>query len=448
VVNNIIGTGIGMQAQVYTSRDELNARVNDDIETQWCKWARADSCHVAGRMSFSDIERSLIGEVFEAGEMLVRKHYRPFGMSQIPFALELIEPERLVDDYTAPWLVAENGNEIRMGVEVDGYGRPVAYYIRKRHPGELRFTNQSPDEVDRIPASQILHLAMVDRWPQTRGEPWMASVIRTFNDMSGYVDAEITRARIQASPPWTIETQEDAVSFGEQKPDGSVEMTVEAGVVKRLNPGEKLNASPVNSPNPQVEPFMRYLLRNLAAGIGVSYESLSKDYSQSNYSSSRLALLDDRDLWRVLQSWFISSFREPIHREWMQQAVTAQAFKTFSVDEWAYNREKFEAVRFRPRGWGWVDPTKEVEAFKEAVRSGFMTMQDVVATSGADIEELFDQRKKETDLANEAGLVFDTDPAQDKAKELEPDPVEPEPEEPEETEPEEPAERRVFSFQR
>ena len=43
----------------------------------------------------------------------------------------------------------------------------------------------------------------------------------------------------------------------------------------------------------------------LAAGCGPSYESLSRDYSQSNYSSSRLSLLDDRDLWRVLQQWWL-----------------------------------------------------------------------------------------------------------------------------------------------
>lgn len=450
VVNNVIGTGIGMQGQVYTTRDELNSRVNDEIESVWKEWCYADYCHTGGRLDFSMFERALMAQVFEAGEVFVRKHYRRFGDSSIPFALELIEAERIADDLFKP-SYDRGRNNVRMGVEVDEFNRPVAYYVRKRHMGELRFSlNMAPDEIERVPAEQIIHLAFGDRWPQTRGEPWMSAVIRTARDMAGYIEAEITRARAQASVPWTIETPENITSFGELQSDGSVEMTVEAGVAKRLNPGEKMNVPNIGSPNPQVESFMRYLLRDFAAGLGVSYASLSADYSQSNYSSSRLALLDDRDVWRAFQAWFLCSFRQPIHREWMQQAVMAGAFKTFSIEAWAMDRRKYEGVRFRPRGWGWVDPTKEVEAFKQAVRCGFMTLQDVVSQSGADIEEIFDQRKKEIELAEEAELVLDTDPANEvKQQEAAPDTPPDDPDdETEDESTEEPANRRVFSLAR
>ena len=74
--------------------------------------------------------------------------------------------------------------------------------------------------------------------------------------------------------------------------------------------------------------------------------------------------------------------------------------------------EKFEAVRFRPRGWGWIDPTKEVEAYKQAVRCGFMTLQDVLSNSGQDFEDVLTARAKEIDETDALGLVLDTDPAQ------------------------------------
>lgn len=417
VVNNVIGQGIGLQAQVYNTRGELSARVNEEIEELWENWSQADSCHTGGRLDFSAFERALVAQIFEAGEVFVRKRYQPFGASTIPFALELIEAERLADELSAPFVAARNGNEIRMGIELDSFMRPVAYHIRKRHRSEFLLRAGGADEIERVPANQIIHLAPVDRWPQTRGVPWMAATLSTFKDMSGYVQAEVVRARVHASTPWTIESVEGASSFGEgsEDGDGSVEMTVEPGIAKRLNPGEKFTAPQTNSPNPALEQFMRYLLRDIAAGVGPSYESLSRDYSQSNYSSSRLALLDDRDLWRVFQSWFICSFRKPVHREWMQQAVLARSFTTFTIEQWAIDRVKFESVRFRPRGWGWVDPTKEVEAFKEAVRCNFMTQQDVVATSGADFEELVEQRKKELEMLQEAGIVSDTDPAADSA---------------------------------
>lgn len=412
VVNNVIGTGINLQAQVYTTRDSMNERVNTEIEDVWKDWCSADSCHTGGRLSFAMLERAAMAQVFEAGEVLIRKHPRRFGSSSIPLGLELIEAERIADDLVRPDQ-DRTRNEIRMGVEVDEFSRPVAYYIRRRHPGELRFSlSVGPEEIERVPADQIIHLAIGDRWPQTRGEPWMSSVLRTAHNMAGYVQAEVQRARTQAAIPFTIETPQDSESFGTKKTDGSIEMLVEPGTAKRLNPGEKLNAPPMGSPNPQVEPFMRYLLRDFASGLGVNYASLSGDYSQANYSSSRLALLDDRDVWRAFQAWFLHSFRMPLHREWLQQAVLAQSFKTFSVANWALDRRKYEAVRFRPRGWGWVDPTKEVEAYKEAVRCGFMTQQDVLSQSGAELDEVLEQRAKEIRLAEELGLVFDTDPKQ------------------------------------
>lgn len=449
VVNNVIGTGIGMQAQVMNTRGELNDRINGSIEDAWKEWSQAEYCHTGGRLAFKHLERALMGQVFAAGEAFVRKHYSPFGRSRVPFSLELIEPERVADDLTSPAISVETGHEVRMGIEVDQFHRPVAYYIRKRHPSEHRFTAGQRDAVERVPADQIIHLAVIDRWPQTRGEPWMHAVARTFNDMAGYTEAEITRARIQAATPWTIETPEDSSSFGEEQADGSVYMDVEPGVVKRLNPGEKMNAPSTNSPNPAMDPFMRYMLREVAAGTGPSYESLSRDYSQSNYSSSRLALLDDRDLWRFYQSWFICDFRHQIHKEWLQQAVLAGAVEGLHASQYAPDPKKFEAVLFKPRGWTWIDPTKEVEAYKEAVKQGFTTVTDVIAATagGQDIEDVLATRERELKMMDDKGLVFETSPEFYNKPEPEPAPP-PKPEEPADEAPKEPADKRVFSFQR
>jgi len=412
VVNNVIGTGMGMQAQVRTTRGDLNQRVNDDIEKAWRKWSCADSCHTGGRLHFRMLERQAVGQVFEAGEVFIRKHYRRFGRSEVPFALELIEGERLADEYISTHISAQQGVEVRMGVEVDEFHRPLAYWIRSRHPSEYRFATTTVDHMERIPADQIIHLAVLDRFPQSRGIPWLHTAMRRVADMDGYSEAEITRARVQAATPWTIETPNDVENFGEIQTDGSVEMDVEPGVAKRLNPGEKMNAPSATAPNPALDGFMRYMIREIAAGIGVSYESLSRDYSQSNYSSSRLALLDDRDVWRFLQTWFITDFRELIHREWLSVAVLSRAIPSIPADQYAADIDKFEAVRFKPRGWSWVDPTKEVAAYKEAIMAGLTTNTDVIAATagGLDIEDVLDQREQELELMRERGLVFDTSP--------------------------------------
>lgn len=416
VQNNVIGAGIGMQGQVMSSRDTLRQDVNDAIEEGWRDWACSEYCHTGGTLHFCDLERALMGQVFEAGEVYVRKHYRPFGGGTIPFALEMIEAERIADEFQYPPAAAA-GALIKMGIEVDRYGRPLAYWIRQRHPGELRVQAGETDRLERVPAEQILHLRLVDRWPQTRGEPWLHAVARKLNDMDGYSEAEIVAARGAANYLNTIETAEGdhplATPVDPSNPGGEKEVVTEPGMTIRLAVGEEMKFNNPSRPNTALDPFMRYMLREVAAGTGVSYESLSRDYSQSNYSSSRLALLDDRDLWRMLQQWFIRNCRLPLHKEWLQAAVLSRAIAPVRVDEYAADPKKFEAVLFKPRGWSWIDPTKEVEAYKEAIKAGFTTVSDVIAVTGEgkDLEDVLRQRARELKMMGQAELEFDTSPS-------------------------------------
>jgi lambda family phage portal protein len=428
IVNNVIGAGVGMQAQVLGVRGELNTRVNDDIELRWLEWSRADSCHTGGTMHFADLERAAMAEIVTAGECFIRKHFRRFGSSTVPYALELIEAERVLDDTSSPITGVVAGN-VRMGVELDEFQRPLAYYIRRRHPGDRRWQGNMPDEVIRVPAAEIFHLRLGDRWPQTRGEPWLHNVLRKLDDLNEYTQAEIEAARASAYFFGTIESPESvnplANDAGEETAPA---MDISPGVIQQLMPGEKLNFHTPSRPNAALDAFVRHMLREMAAGLNVSYESLSRDYSQSNYSSSRLALLDDRDTWRTLQRWWIRSFREPLHREWLQAAVLSRAVTSVPIDAYMADVERYSAVLFKPRGWSWVDPVKEVDAFVTAVKAGFTTVTDVIAQTagGLDIEDVIATRKRELKMFEAAGIEVDT------TVEEPPEPVEPaEPEEPE-----------------
>jgi lambda family phage portal protein len=406
---NVIGAGIGIQAQVESSRGNPRRDVNEQIEEAHAEWSRSINCHTGGVLALPDIERLGIGHVFEAGEILIREHFRPFGTSRIPYALEVIESERLIPDMNAPTLNAAPGNVVKMGVEVNTYGRPVAYWIRTNHPGDYRVPVEARQKVERVPASEVYHLKLTDRWPQTRGEPWLHAVARRLNDMDGYSEAEITAARGAASYMATIETDStDPEAYGEEteKASGDFEVELAPAQVLRLQPGERFNPFAPNRPNANMDPFMRMMLREVAAGVDVSYESLSRDYSQSNYSSSRLSLIDDRDLWRILQQWWIREFRVPVYRNWLTQAVLSGEIPSISIQEFAANQKKFWAIRFKPRGWSWIDPTKEVDAAEKAVRAGFTTVTDVIAETGAgrDIEDVIKTRARELELFEEADI--------------------------------------------
>jgi len=417
VKNNVIGSGVGMQAQVGTNRAGANSRINADIEAVFGAWCKADTCHTGGAVHFHDLERMALGQVFEAGEVFIRKHRRAFGASAVPLALEVIESERVPLDIALPSADGKT-TETRMGIEQDEYGRAIAYWIRKKHPGDLRSPGTTADLYERVEAEYILHLRIIDRWPQARGEPWLHTAVRKLNDMDQYSGSEVQAARASARVFGTIETPEgDAPLATDEEDDGTPVFDIEDGTIQQLNPGEKLEWHAPNRPNTALDPFMRYMLREVAAGVGVSYESLSRDYSQSNYSSSRLALLDDRDLWRTLQQWWIRAFRDPLHAEWLRQAVYARAITSISVEQYALNPAKFEAVVWKPRGWSWVDPTKEVKAYKEAIRAGLTSATDVIAATadGRDIEDVIGALQRERELFAQAGITVDTDVAAEQA---------------------------------
>ena len=409
VVNNVIGPGIGLQAQVMSTRGNMAERINNGIEAAWAEWSRPETCHTGGTLHFCDLERMLMAQVFEAGEVFVRLRRRPFGEGTVPLSLEVIEAERLADDFSVPVVGNTTGN-VRMGIECDTFGRPVWYWVRQLHASDISHRiDGNSNQLERVPAADMLHLRIVERWPQTRGVPWLHTAMRRLNDMDGYAEAEIVAARASANIVGFIKSPELPTPDSEEQ-GGQRDMAMEPGMVEHLAPGEDFVGFNPSRPNPAMDPFMRLMLREVAAGAEVSYEAISRDYSQSNYSSSRLSLLDDRDTWRSLQRWLIRSFRERLHREWLQAAVLSRSIPEISVGEYALNPVKFQAVAFKPRGWTWVDPTKEVAAYKEAILAGMTTLTDVIAATsgGADIEDVIQTRKRELQLLDEAGIEVDT----------------------------------------
>jgi lambda family phage portal protein len=414
VISNVIGQGIGLQANIKNNRGRAVAEYNDPIEAAWTEWCCAENCHIGGSLHFSDMERLLMGEVFEAGDVLVRIHRN--GTGAVPLSLEVIEAERLADEWEAP---SHNGNLVRQGIEVDSYHRPIAYWMHEFHPGDPRRAMVT-DRLIRVPAADIIHLRVLDRWPQVRGVPWMHAAMTRLNQLGEFQEAAVVAARIGAEKVMVLEESAEgglaesmAASGGAAENDGTLVWNSGKGQVDILPAGTKVAEWNPQYPNENFDPFVRSALRDVSSAFGMSYESLTRDYSQSNMSSTRLSQGEDRDEWTTLQQWFIRNFRRRLHQIWIEAAVLSGAIPAIPVASYVADRAKFEAVSFKPRGWSFFDPAKEVNSYKDAVRSGFTTVSKVISKTcdGADLEDVLAERRRELDLMAEAGLVFDTDPA-------------------------------------
>ncbi|MCM4644423.1 phage portal protein, partial [Escherichia coli] len=62
----------------------------------------------------------------------------------------------------------------------------------------------------------------------------------------------------------------------------------------------------------------------------------------------------------------------------------------------------------------WIDPVKEAEAWRIQIRGGAATESDWVRAGGRNPDEVKRRRKAEIDENSRLGLVFDTDPVNDK----------------------------------
>ena len=420
VMNNVIGTGIKLQAQVMMQRGgKLDEAINDQIERAWGYWGYKSYCDVAGKLCFADIERMVVGAMCESGEVFVRLIRRPFGGSKVPFALQIIEADQLDETYTGKSSAA--GNEWRMGVEVDSFGRPIQYAFLAKHPGDSPFVGAPGKRHLMLPADEVLHLFISDRPGQTRGVTWFASAIKRLHHLTGYEEAEVVRARAASSLMGFITSPEGEL-MGDEVLDDQRVSNFQPGVFKYLQPGESVTVPQLDAPDGQFEPFMRAMLRATAAGVGMSYESCSRDYSQTNYSSSRLALLEDRENWKAIQRYLIENFHQPVFEAWLEMAVMGGKL---NLPTYEAQPERYKRVKWCPRAWAWIDPQKEVAAYKEAVRCGFKTQAQVVAEQGGDINELMAERQAELELADELGIALDTDPRSEQVAAL-PEPPLPE----------------------
>jgi lambda family phage portal protein len=406
IASNVVGNGIPFQAQVKKQRgNKLDQPTNDAIEAAWATWSKAKHCHTAGKLCFADIERLVVRSIAESGEVLVRMVKQPFGGSKIPLALEVIEADKLDETYngTAP----NSKNEVRMGVELDSWQRPVAYWFRNKHPGDYTFPAATVDTAQqrtRISADEILHLFLTERPGQTRGISWFASAVKSLHHLAGYTEAEVIRARASSALMGFITSPEGEL-IGDDVMDGERVTSFEPGVFKYLQAGETVTVPNLDAPDGQFEPFVRGMLRAVSAGLGVSFESISHDFSQTNYSSSRLSLLEERDNWRMLQRWLTENLHQRVFEQWLELAVLSGAL---NLPVYEADPERFRQVRWMYRGWAYVDPQKEIAAYKEAEMAGYTTKAEIIAQNGGDIEEIFRQRRRELDLADELGLSFDT----------------------------------------
>lgn len=411
---NIIGLGIRLQSNIKNSKGESDTELNKKIEEEWKKWCRPDSCDVTGRMSMPDMQRLIARSMYRDGETpLIRFIYKKRGKSRVPFSLQFLEQDRIDEKLNRP--AAEGQNAIKMGVEIDEYGKALFYHIHRVHPGDSALFKSGSTDLIKVPADKLIHGFRLERAEQTRAVSLFSAALSTIRQLKGFIDAVVIRKRVEASIMYFIKTLtgeapitsvEDAESAGNPEKQDRLTDIVPAGV-HYLAQDEDVVSPPINSTNAGDESIKAGLLRDMATSTGISYESTSGDFTKTNYSSSRMSKLSERELFRIIQQWIADNVMQPIFEEWIKAAEMNGVIK---IPGYSQNPEQFNQPKWLPRGWSWVDPQKDIQATVTAVKSGLTTMTEALAERGLDFEETMNQIKKERERINELGLELDIFP--------------------------------------
>lgn len=398
--DNFVGSGIKPRAR--TKMDRLNKQVM----AAWTAWAA--ECDAEGNCDFYGLEALIVRSIFESGEVFVRfrDRFASDGLT-VPFQLQVLESDYL--DTSKNYEVG-NGGYVRQGIEFDKLGRRAAYWMWSQHPGDATVIQPRLQSV-RIPADQILHVYEKDRPGQIRGVTAYAPVILKMRDLDDYDDAELWRKKIESCfAAFVIQNSgTDGPTIGNivnTTASGSagqpVPKRVEAfrpGMIEYLKPGEDVKfGNPSSDAN--YPAYMRAQLHAVASGLGITYEQLTGDLSQVNYSSLRAGLVEFRRTIDTLRKQvFIPMFCMPVWKRFIDRAYLAgQISKVDYTVSWT-------APRFEM-----IDPLKDAQADTLMMRNGTLTLREAIANRGYDPDDQLDEIAATNEQLDAKQIILDSDP--------------------------------------
>lgn len=395
---NVVGAnGITMQVRKRNEDNSLDVVGNRLIERAFSAWGRQGFCTVDGKLSWNQAQRLFIETLARDGEVLIKKIRNPAG-NPFGFSLQFIEADYLDEEHNTR---LENGNEVRMGVEINKAGKPLSYFLFEDHPHhDGNFGTYTKRKHNRVPADDIIHCFIQERAGQTRGVPFMSNVLSKIKMLDGYQEAELVAARVAASKMGFFTSPEGDGFVGDDYDQQAPIMDASPGTFTQLPQGMSFQAFDPSHPTTAFADFEKAILRSIASGLGVSYVSLANNLEGVSYSSIRQGTIEDRDHFKMLQQFMIDHFVDAVYREWLMMAISVGRINLpmTKYDLFADN------VIYRPRGFAWVDPQKEINASVTALNNGILSLQDIHSQYGRDTEEVFEQIDREGELADRYGI--------------------------------------------
>jgi lambda family phage portal protein len=416
---NVLGKeGLRLQMRLMKRKDEPDAEINDAVETAWRAWGKRGVCEVTGQLTWKECERLLLEALARDGGFLLRKLNRR-GPKQ--FQLQLLDYEmldaRLYRDMA-------NGNRVRMGVEINDDGAAQAYWLRNDGKPDLNLRNfgYAVNDHVRVPADEIIHRFIAEEANQLRGYPWLSVGGRRLWLVQDYEESAAVASSNAAKRLgfFVSPTGEAPPGIGDQIVSSVLEQAKAAGQVLSaqevqtlMQTAEKFSTTVPGQydtvpagydfrqyesdyPHTNYSEYVKSCLRGVASGLGVSYVSLGNDLESVNYSSARVGILEEREVFKALQGWLIEALHADVFAAWLKMALLADS--TLSKLDPVRYETYVEAASWQPRGWAGIDPAKEANANQTNLQLKLTSRRRIILERGDDPDEVFAEIEAEEKL--------------------------------------------------
>lgn len=410
VANTVGPHGIGIEPQPRRADGGIHEDYAKALREAWRDWCRRPE--VTHRHSWAKAQRMMARTWLRDGECFAQTLIGNIASldhgTRVPLSIEMIEPDLVPYHYT------DETQGIRQGIQRNAWGRPRGYYAYKAHPGEQLGATRDTD-LKRIPAERMLHIAALDRIGQLRGVSEFASVITRLEDIKDYEESERVAAKIAAMLTAYVKKGAPDLYTPEGAPrdeNGNIlprELNLQPGMIlDNLAIGEEVGLIDAKRPNPNVMSFRQGQLRATAAGVRASYSTISRDYG-GTYSSQRQELVEQWTNYATLTDEFVGMCVRPVWELFVMAAhlsgvvVIPREVVTHTADDALYVAQSMP----------WIDPLREVEAWKAMTRAGFASEVEVMRRRGVNPRDVLEQLAAHRKAAAAAGLVFDSDAAKD-----------------------------------
>ena len=416
-VDRVVGTGLALSAQ--PNRTVLGWSVEQalawkgEVQREFSLFSDSAERDIGQELNFYQQQGLVLRSALESGDCFT---LLPDGRrtSTQPYALRL---QVLEADRVGNPLGQMDTALIAGGVRLSTLGAPDAYHLYDQHPGGWLpgqggslYAGQWVERLGRSGRRRMLHHYRKLRPGMPRGVPYLAPIIDCIKQISRYTEAEIMAAVITSYLTVFIETPTGAsapVFDGTAPGDGGPgqEVGLGMGAVVGLAPGEKVQSVNPGRPNPNFEPFILAVIKQMGMALGLPYELLVKQFNAS-YSASKAALLDAWVYFRSVRTWLSLSFCQPVYETWLAEAVAigriaAPGFFSDPLMRWAYTRAAWPGDSM-----GSISPKEEVAAYVAAIDARLMTRERAEwELWGSDFNETFDQKEGEQKRLAAANLL-------------------------------------------